>query len=125
LIRRSSEESSAVLGNKIRCAHLSFCATVSLPIPSVAPLARLIDLLGIGPWTANYIAMRALRRPDDFPKKDVVVRNNLGGLTAKQAEEMSQAWGRGAATRFFTSGEASCHRYGRNSLRQRIATDSK
>ena len=36
--------------------------------------------------------MRALRWPDAFLKEDVAVRNNLGGITAKQAEEMSQAW---------------------------------
>ena len=41
---------------------------------------------GIGPWTAHYIAMRALRWPDAFPKEDIAVRNNLGGVTAKEAE---------------------------------------
>ncbi|KAB8313055.1 DNA-3-methyladenine glycosylase 2 family protein [Erwinia endophytica] len=55
-------------------------------------IARLIELPGIGAWTAHYIAMRALRWPDAFPKEDVVVRKNLGGVTAKQAEVMSQAW---------------------------------
>ncbi|MDB6034154.1 MAG: adenosine deaminase [Verrucomicrobiales bacterium] len=57
-----------------------------------ATIKRLAELPGIGPWTANYIAMRALRWPDAFPKEDIAVRNNLGGVTAKQAEEMSQAW---------------------------------
>jgi len=55
-------------------------------------IERLAELPGIGQWTANYIAMRALRWPDAFPKEDIAVRNNLGGVTAKQAEEMSQAW---------------------------------
>jgi AraC family transcriptional regulator, regulatory protein of adaptative response / DNA-3-methyladenine glycosylase II len=53
---------------------------------------RLVELPGIGPWTANYIAMRALRWPDAFPKDDIAVRNNLGGVSAKQAEEMSEEW---------------------------------
>lgn len=53
---------------------------------------QLDDLPGIGPWTANYIAMRALRWPDAFPKEDIAIRNNLGGVTAKEAEAMSQAW---------------------------------
>ena len=57
-----------------------------------ATIERLAELPGIGQWTANYIAMRALRWPDAFPKEDIAVRNNLGGVTAKQAEEMSQAW---------------------------------
>ncbi|HWD17634.1 MAG TPA: AlkA N-terminal domain-containing protein [Verrucomicrobiae bacterium] len=55
-------------------------------------IKRLTNLPGIGPWTAHYIAMRALRWPDAFPKEDVAVRNNLGGVTAKQAEQLSQAW---------------------------------
>ena len=57
-----------------------------------ATIERLAELPGIGHWTANYIAMRALRWPDAFPKSDIAVRNNLGGVTAKQAEEMSQIW---------------------------------
>jgi AraC family transcriptional regulator of adaptative response / DNA-3-methyladenine glycosylase II len=57
-----------------------------------ATIARLVELPGIGQWTANYIAMRALRWPDAFPKEDIAVRNNLGGLSAKQAEELSQSW---------------------------------
>ena len=55
-------------------------------------IARLTALPGIGPWTAQYIAMRALHWPDAFPREDVVVRNNLGGVTAKEAEAISQAW---------------------------------
>jgi AraC family transcriptional regulator of adaptative response / DNA-3-methyladenine glycosylase II len=55
-------------------------------------IAQLVTIPGIGQWTAQYIAMRALRWPDAFPKEDIAVRNNLGGVTAKQAEAMSQAW---------------------------------
>ena len=55
-------------------------------------IKRLAELPGIGPWTAHYIAMRALRWPDAFPKEDIAVRNNLGGVTAKEAEALSQAW---------------------------------
>jgi AraC family transcriptional regulator of adaptative response / DNA-3-methyladenine glycosylase II len=55
-------------------------------------IARLRALPGIGPWTAQYIAMRALRWPDAFPKEDIAVRNSLGGVTAKAAEELSQSW---------------------------------
>jgi AraC family transcriptional regulator, regulatory protein of adaptative response / DNA-3-methyladenine glycosylase II len=55
-------------------------------------IAQLTALPGIGPWTAHYIAMRALHWPDAFPREDVAIRNNLGGLTAIQAEDVSQAW---------------------------------
>jgi AraC family transcriptional regulator of adaptative response / DNA-3-methyladenine glycosylase II len=32
---------------------------------------RLVELPGVGPWTAEYIAMRALRWPDAFPASDL------------------------------------------------------
>jgi AraC family transcriptional regulator of adaptative response / DNA-3-methyladenine glycosylase II len=43
-------------------------------------------------WTAQYIAMRALRWPDAFPKEDLALRKKLGGVTAARAEALSQAW---------------------------------
>ncbi len=55
-------------------------------------IARLTSLPGIGDWTAQYIAMRALRWPDAFPASDIVVRKNLGGVTTEEAEQLSQAW---------------------------------
>jgi len=57
-----------------------------------ATIARLAELPGIGQWTAHYIAMRATRWPDAFPKEDIAVRKNLGGVTAREAEKMSEAW---------------------------------
>jgi AraC family transcriptional regulator of adaptative response / DNA-3-methyladenine glycosylase II len=41
---------------------------------------RLLALPGIGPWTADYIAMRALRDPDAFPASDLGVRHALERL---------------------------------------------
>jgi AraC family transcriptional regulator of adaptative response / DNA-3-methyladenine glycosylase II len=52
----------------------------------------LVAIPGIGPWTAQYIALRALRWPDAFPKEDVVLRNRLGGITAAQAEARADVW---------------------------------
>jgi len=37
-------------------------------------IANLTKLPGIGPWTAHYIAMRALREPDAFPHTDLGIR---------------------------------------------------
>ncbi len=42
--------------------------------------ARLLALPGIGPWTAEYIAMRALRDPDAFPASDLGLRRSLAAL---------------------------------------------
>ena len=41
---------------------------------------RLLALPGIGPWTAEYIAMRALRDPDAFLPSDLGVRHALEQL---------------------------------------------
>jgi AraC family transcriptional regulator, regulatory protein of adaptative response / DNA-3-methyladenine glycosylase II len=57
-----------------------------------ATIERLAKLPGIGPWTAHYIAMRALRWPDAFPKEDIAVLHSLGHVSAKQAEQLSQPW---------------------------------
>src|SRR5262249_40139282 len=34
-------------------------------------IGRICEVPGIGPWTANYIAMRALGDPDAFPASDL------------------------------------------------------
>lgn len=66
----------------------------SADVPST--IAALKALPGIGDWTAQYIAMRALRWPDAFPAGDVALHKALGvqGLRhpAREAEALSQAW---------------------------------
>lgn len=42
--------------------------------------SSLLSLKGIGPWTADYIAMRALADPDVFLPTDIGVRDALRGL---------------------------------------------
>jgi AraC family transcriptional regulator of adaptative response / DNA-3-methyladenine glycosylase II len=61
-----------------------------------ATTAALKELPGIGDWTAQYIAMRALRWPDAFPAGDVALHKALGVQQgkhpAREAEAASQAW---------------------------------
>jgi AraC family transcriptional regulator of adaptative response / DNA-3-methyladenine glycosylase II len=61
-----------------------------------ATIAALKELPGIGDWTAQYIAMRALRWPDAFPAGDVALHKALGvqGLKhpAREAEQASLGW---------------------------------
>ncbi len=61
-----------------------------------ATIDALKELPGIGDWTAQYIAMRALRWPDAFPAGDVALHQALGvreeRSPAKAALEASQAW---------------------------------
>jgi len=61
-----------------------------------APLAATLDALralpGIGEWTVQLIAMRALAWPDAFPASDIGVMNALGTRDLKAVAEQSQAW---------------------------------
>lgn len=55
----------------------------------------LTKLPGIGSWTADYIAMRALRYPNAFPAGDIALRKALGkgtAITPAAAEAASQRW---------------------------------
>ncbi len=59
-------------------------------------IAALQTIKGIGPWTAHYIAMRALSWPDAFPPQDVAILNALDlPNTAKgqrEADALAEAW---------------------------------
>lgn len=41
---------------------------------------KLLSIKGIGPWTVEYIAMRALRNPDGFPETDLELQKNISRL---------------------------------------------
>lgn len=59
-------------------------------------IARWVALPGIGPWTAHYIAMRALGHPDAFPADDLVLRRAITGngtaLSPKALGTRAEAW---------------------------------
>ncbi len=55
-----------------------------------------VQLPGIGDWTANYIAMRALAHPDAFPAGDLILRRQAadGGtaFTEKALRSRAESW---------------------------------
>jgi AraC family transcriptional regulator of adaptative response / DNA-3-methyladenine glycosylase II len=57
---------------------------------------RLVALPGIGPWTAQYVALRALAAPDAFPASDLGLRRALGAagrpLPARALERRAELW---------------------------------
>jgi AraC family transcriptional regulator of adaptative response / DNA-3-methyladenine glycosylase II len=61
-----------------------------------ATVAALQALPGIGPWTAGYVAMRALGDPDVFLPTDVGVRNALAALgvdgSPASAAALAERW---------------------------------
>ena len=53
---------------------------------------RLLTLPGIGPWTAEYVAMRALGDPDAFPATDLGVRKALERLGPHADPDRWRPW---------------------------------
>lgn len=60
--------------------------------PVEAVLAQLAEIPGIGDWTAQYIAMRALCWPDAFPAGDLAVLRTLNVKTVAQARDKARPW---------------------------------
>ncbi|HEX2830828.1 MAG TPA: DNA-3-methyladenine glycosylase 2 [Burkholderiales bacterium] len=55
-------------------------------------LAALRALPGVGEWTAQYVAMRALSWPDAFPHIDLALMKALGETDAKRVLAAGEAW---------------------------------
>ena len=55
-------------------------------------LRRLCEIPGIGDWTAQYVAMRALREPDAFPSSDLGLLRGSAETTPRKLAERSQTW---------------------------------
>lgn len=56
---------------------------------------RLLDIKGIGPWTVEYVAMRALGDRDAFPASDLGLRKAIDREqppSAAELEAMAEAW---------------------------------
>jgi AraC family transcriptional regulator of adaptative response / DNA-3-methyladenine glycosylase II len=57
---------------------------------------RFCRVPGIGPWTAHYVAMRALREPDAFPVDDLGLRRALGDrgrpISTSALAKLSEEW---------------------------------
>jgi AraC family transcriptional regulator of adaptative response / DNA-3-methyladenine glycosylase II len=77
-----------------------------------AAVARLKALPGIGEWTAQYIAMRALREPDAFPAADLGLLRAMAGADGVRPTpaallaraEAWRPWRAYAAQHLWTSG---------------------
>ena len=65
---------------------LTFCATPENEIQ------KLQALPGVGPWTAQYLVMRALSWPDAFLDTDYGVKKALAPLTPKEIARLKEKW---------------------------------
>jgi AraC family transcriptional regulator of adaptative response / DNA-3-methyladenine glycosylase II len=87
-----------VTGARARCIHTLAEALqrgklqLSLTADPLEQMDRLLALPGFGPWTVNYVALRALGWPDAFPHTDYGIKKALEPLDAKQILALSEAW---------------------------------
>lgn len=91
--------------------------------PQAAPeetVARLRAIDGVGDWTAQYIAMRALGWPDAFPATDYALRKVLGVSTVGQMRARTAQW---APWRAYAAIHL-WHRYGARKAAHADADDS-
>lgn len=86
---------------RVRCLKAYCAAFLAEPdffggdTPEV--VSRLRAIAGIGPWTASYVALRALRDPDAFPAEDVALARGMiqadgARPTRESLEQRSQVW---------------------------------
>jgi AraC family transcriptional regulator of adaptative response / DNA-3-methyladenine glycosylase II len=91
-IVRQRQAALQALARAVAGGQIQLHAGADLP----ATLAALKALPGIGDWTAQYIALRALRWPDAFPAGDVALHKalGLGGRrdAASAAEALAERW---------------------------------
>lgn len=57
-----------------------------------ATRAALLALPGIGPWTADYLAVRVFGDRDAYAADDLVLKRALGVTTARAAAALSEPW---------------------------------
>ena len=76
-------------------AEAAASGALDLSAAASDPELALIELQkvpGIGPWTAHYVAMRALHWPNAFPADDLAIRRALRVTTSGQAEARAKRW---------------------------------
>jgi AraC family transcriptional regulator of adaptative response / DNA-3-methyladenine glycosylase II len=86
-----------IVGTRGRCLSLLAAAVLDKRVvlafaPNVEDqIEALMRLPGIGPWTAQYIAMRALHWPDAFPSGDLMLLR-AANSTQKQLQGLAEGW---------------------------------
>jgi AraC family transcriptional regulator, regulatory protein of adaptative response / DNA-3-methyladenine glycosylase II len=79
----------AIVELAARVADGRLCLDGSAPLEET--IAGLEAIPGVGPWTAAYVAMRALGAPDALPVGDLGLVRAFGG-SARALEQHAEAW---------------------------------
>lgn len=73
-------------------AHINGEINFNFCIEPQAEIKKLMDLPGIGKWTAQYIAMRVMGYTDAFPHTDYGIKKALEPRTAKEILLLAENW---------------------------------
>ena len=76
------------LARAVSDGHLSFDRVID----SESFLKRLCEIPGIGEWTAQYVAMRALGEPDAFPTGDLGLLRALDLTSPRDLDQRVEPW---------------------------------
>ena len=81
-----------ITGARSRTIHALAAAVANGLDVGNGPRAALLALPGIGPWTADYLSVRAGGDRDAFVPGDLILRRALGVTTAREAEVLAEPW---------------------------------
>lgn len=81
-------ETIRVLARAVCSGEINFGGVVD----SDAFLNKLCEIPGIGKWTAQYVAMRALGEPDAFPSSDLGLLHAIALETSRELERRAESW---------------------------------
>ncbi len=87
-ITRARANTILALARKIVNNEIDF----TLCVQPEEEMEKLLSIPGIGVWTAQYIAMRAMGWPDAFPHTDLGVRKALAPLSDEEILQKAKAW---------------------------------
>jgi AraC family transcriptional regulator of adaptative response / DNA-3-methyladenine glycosylase II len=76
------------IGRQVADGRMTFATAAD----AASTTAALMEVPGIGRWTAEYIAMRAFGEPDAFPSGDLVLRRETGQATAPALDARAERW---------------------------------
>ncbi|WP_196839838.1 DNA-3-methyladenine glycosylase family protein [Arthrobacter sp. CAN_A1] len=79
-------------GATVQHVARAFCDGLALHGDPVAVRKALLAIPGIGPWSADYLAVRVLGDRDAFTPGDLVLRRAMGNPSISDADAASQQW---------------------------------
>ncbi|HSK18393.1 MAG TPA: DNA-3-methyladenine glycosylase 2 [Longimicrobiales bacterium] len=88
-----------LLAQSVTSGDISFAPTADI----ASAIESLQRVPGIGPWTAEYIAMRGYQWPDAFPATDLGIRTALRGQDPARVSEAWRPWRAYAAIHLWNS----------------------